>query len=137
MADNDDRVELTDLDVIARYSLAVRAATASRADLIATLRSDLTWLEGGRARRTSSTPAAARPAVARPAPAPAATPRPAPEKRASEKRAPAAKKATAKKATPVIKKTGSAKKTAPAAKKAASSRGSARKGVAKKTTRRG
>jgi hypothetical protein len=48
MADSDDRVELTDLDVITRYSLAVRAATADRADLIAALRSDLAWLEGGR-----------------------------------------------------------------------------------------
>ena len=41
MADTDDRVELTDLDVIARYSLAVRAATADRHELIATLRADL------------------------------------------------------------------------------------------------
>ena len=41
----DERIELTDLDVIARYSLAVRAATADRGDLIATLRSDLEWLE--------------------------------------------------------------------------------------------
>jgi hypothetical protein len=54
MADSDDRVELTDLDVITRYSLAVRAATADRDELIAALRSDLAWLEGGRrpARRT-------------------------------------------------------------------------------------
>ena len=41
----DERIELTDLDVIARYSLAVRAATADRDDLIAALRSDLEWLE--------------------------------------------------------------------------------------------
>jgi hypothetical protein len=39
------RIELTDLDVISRYSLAVRHATANRDDLIATLRSDLEWLE--------------------------------------------------------------------------------------------
>ena len=54
MAEPGDRVELTDLDVITRYSLAVRASTADRDELIATLRADLDWLEGGR-RRTSST----------------------------------------------------------------------------------
>ncbi|HEU5034270.1 MAG TPA: hypothetical protein VFT62_05865 [Mycobacteriales bacterium] len=45
---SDDRVELTELDVITRYSLAVRAATADREELIAALRADLQWLEGGR-----------------------------------------------------------------------------------------
>src|SRR5579885_2857272 len=49
MADN-DRVELTDLDVFSRYSLAVRSATADRAELIATLRADLDWLERPRTR---------------------------------------------------------------------------------------
>lgn len=49
---SDDRIDLTDLDVISRYSLAVRAATAPRAELIAALRADLDWLEGSR--RTSS-----------------------------------------------------------------------------------
>lgn len=44
----DERVELTDLDVISRYSLAVRSATADRQELIDTLRTDLAWLEGGR-----------------------------------------------------------------------------------------
>jgi hypothetical protein len=43
-----DRVELTDLDVISRYSLAVRSATADRRELISTLRADLAWLEGVR-----------------------------------------------------------------------------------------
>src|SRR4051794_5116432 len=52
MAAADDRVELTDLDVITRYSLAVRHASASRDELIATLRDDLAWLEGGRSRGT-------------------------------------------------------------------------------------
>jgi hypothetical protein len=61
MAASDDRVELTELDVITRFSLAVRSATAPRDELIAALRSDLTWLESGRGRRSStrSTPAAA------------------------------------------------------------------------------
>lgn len=50
-----DTVELTDLEVISRYSLAVRAATAERADLVEALRADLAWLEGGR--RSSAVPA--------------------------------------------------------------------------------
>jgi hypothetical protein len=55
-ASDDDRVELTELDVITRYSLAVRSATAPREELIAALRDDLAWLEGGRGRRrTTST----------------------------------------------------------------------------------
>src|SRR3954469_15361517 len=58
MADPDNRVELTDLDVISRYSLAVRAATADRYELIATLRADLDWLQGDRRRRPSSSTAA-------------------------------------------------------------------------------
>jgi hypothetical protein len=53
-ASDDDRVELTELDVITRYSLAVRHASAPRDELIATLRSDLTWLEGGRSRTTTA-----------------------------------------------------------------------------------
>ena len=61
-ASDDDRVELTELDVITRYSLAVRTVSADRAELIETLRADLAWLEGGRrprkapARRTRPTP---------------------------------------------------------------------------------
>lgn len=41
-----DDVQLTDLEVIQRYSLAVRGATASREDLVHTLESDLAWLTG-------------------------------------------------------------------------------------------
>jgi hypothetical protein len=43
-----DRVDLTELDVITRYSLAVRHASADRSELIEALRADLKWLEGGR-----------------------------------------------------------------------------------------
>ncbi len=46
-----DDVQLTDLEVIQRYSLAVRGATASRSELVAALEADLAWLTG-RARRT-------------------------------------------------------------------------------------
>ncbi len=41
-----DRVTLTDLEVITRFSLAVRAASADRDEVIAALRADLAWLEG-------------------------------------------------------------------------------------------
>jgi hypothetical protein len=44
----DDDVQLTDLAVIQRYSLAVRGATASRGDLVAALQADLDWLTSGR-----------------------------------------------------------------------------------------
>src|SRR3954452_24045226 len=47
----DDPVEFTDLEVIQRWSLAVRSASADRADVVAALRADLAWLEGP-ARRT-------------------------------------------------------------------------------------
>lgn len=56
-----DRVDLTELDVITRYSLAVRHGTADRTELIQALRADLAWLEGGR--RTPSRSAPARPAA--------------------------------------------------------------------------
>jgi hypothetical protein len=49
-----DSVQLTDLDVIAKYSIAVRSATADRDELIAALRADLSWLEHGRSRSTTS-----------------------------------------------------------------------------------
>jgi hypothetical protein len=49
-----DSVQLTDLDVIARYSIAVRSATADRDELIETLRADLTWLERDRRSRPAS-----------------------------------------------------------------------------------
>lgn len=48
-----DSVQLTDLDVIARYSIAVRSATADRDELLETLRADLAWLERGRTRTTT------------------------------------------------------------------------------------
>jgi hypothetical protein len=51
-----DAVQLTDLDVITRYSIAVRKATADRDELIETLRADLSWLERGL--RRTRTPAA-------------------------------------------------------------------------------
>jgi hypothetical protein len=49
-----DSVQLTDLDVIARYSIAVRSATADRDELLETLRADLAWLERGRSRSSTS-----------------------------------------------------------------------------------
>ena len=49
-----DSVQLTDLDVIARYSIAVRSATADRDELLETLRADVAWLERGRNRTSTS-----------------------------------------------------------------------------------
>src|SRR4051812_18609464 len=98
-----DTVELTDLEVITRFSLAVRTAKADRADVVAALRADLAWLEGGRT-RTSTTAAVdaepeapARPAVTRSAPVKAAPPRKAApaRKAAPERTAAPAKKAVA------------------------------------------
>jgi len=89
MASVDD-VPLPDLQVIQRYSLAVRGATAPRADLIAALEADLAWLTGTARRRT--TPAVKAAPVTTP-PAPAAT-KPTTSKPAAK--APA-KKAAAKK----------------------------------------
>ena len=74
-----DVVQLTDLQVIQRYSLAVRGATASRVELVAALQADLDWLRGGR-----------RPATVATAREPAAEAEPgrrAPAKRAAAKRA--------------------------------------------------
>jgi hypothetical protein len=42
----DDDVQLTDLEVIQQFSLAVRGATASRAQVIAALESDLAYVKG-------------------------------------------------------------------------------------------
>jgi hypothetical protein len=56
-SDDTDRIDLTELDVITRYSLAVRHGTAERDELIETLRADLAWLEGGRRRTASRTTA--------------------------------------------------------------------------------
>src|SRR5436309_6203381 len=110
MAETDDRVELTDLDVIARYSLAVRAATADRDELIAALRSDLEWLQGSRSRRTTAPAPDAPFAAANPA-APAAPAVAAPAAATRDRRAPAVKKAAAKKAVPARAATAT-KKTA-------------------------
>jgi hypothetical protein len=54
-----EKVELADLDVIARYSLAVRTASVDRAELVAVLESDLAWLRPPqrRPRPLSPTPA--------------------------------------------------------------------------------
>ena len=62
-----DDIRLTDLEVIQRWSIAVRGETADRAEVVAALRADLAWIEGGR--RTK----AAKPAEASPAPTPAAS----------------------------------------------------------------
>jgi hypothetical protein len=71
----DDDVQLTDLEVIQRYSLAVRGASASRAELVAALQADLAWLQEGR--RSSAAAAKAAPAKAKAAPAKAAAKAPA------------------------------------------------------------
>lgn len=76
----DDDVQLTDLEVIQRYSLAVRGASASRAELVAALQADLDWLQGGRR-------AAARPAKAAEGDSAGSSAKPAAKKAA--KRAPA------------------------------------------------
>ena len=55
-----DRIDLTELDVITRYSLAVRHGTAERDEVIQTLRADLAWLEGGRRPAARSTTTRAR-----------------------------------------------------------------------------
>src|SRR3954468_16120915 len=117
MADPDNRVDLTDLDVISRYSLAVRAATADRHELIATLRADLEWLQGGRTRRTSAASSSPRSALApevdedaepEVAPEPARNARTSQRRSTPDRRAPAVKKATAKKA--VSSRTSAARK---------------------------
>ena len=71
-----DRVELTDLEVIQRWSLAVRGATADRSEVVEALRADLAWLEG---RRTSNRPSASD--------EPTRTTRKAPAKKAAAKKA--------------------------------------------------
>ena len=55
----DDDVQLTDLEVIQRYSLAVRGASAARSDVIAALQADLDWLKGGRRAAPAKTAAKA------------------------------------------------------------------------------
>jgi hypothetical protein len=57
-----DDVQLPDLAVIARYSLAVRAGTAPREEVIAALEEDLVWLKqrpaAGRPRKRAAEPSA-------------------------------------------------------------------------------
>lgn len=43
-----DQVALTELDVIARYSLAVATEFVDRDELITVLEADLAWLRAGR-----------------------------------------------------------------------------------------
>lgn len=64
-----EEVDLTDLEIIRRYSLAVRQDTADRSELLAVLHADLDRLERDRAR----TPATKRPARRTAKRAPAAT----------------------------------------------------------------
>lgn len=97
MASTDD-VQLPDLQVIQRYSLAVRGATAPRDDVIAALQADLAWLSGGGRPKPAAKAAPVRTAPAKEAPA-----RSAPVK-AATKSAPARTKATAK--APAKKKAG-------------------------------
>jgi hypothetical protein len=86
----DDDVQLTDLEVIQQFSLAVRGASAPRAQVVAALEADLAYLNGAR-RRTApdkpAEPAAARPPVVKPPTAKA--PAKAPAKKAAAKKAPA------------------------------------------------
>jgi hypothetical protein len=75
---SDADVQLTDLEVIQQFSLAVRGATAPREQVIAALESDLAYLKGSTR-----------------APAPKVTPA---KKAAAVKKVAAVKKAPAKKA---------------------------------------
>jgi hypothetical protein len=71
-----DDVQLTDLEVIQQFSLAVRGATAPRAQVIAALESDLAYLTGPRRVPTKT---------------PTKTPTKAPAKKAPAKKVPAKK----------------------------------------------
>jgi type II secretory pathway component HofQ len=86
MADN-DTVQLTDLEVIQQFSLAVRGATASRRDVIAALEADLAFLGGRRPSPLARSVAAVAPAKkAAPAPAAKAPAKKAPAKAARARR---------------------------------------------------
>jgi hypothetical protein len=115
---SDDDVQLPDLQVIQRYSLAVRGATAPRADVIAALEADLAWLTGGR--RRTATPRET--AVAAPVETPPVSPRtPVPATKST-----AAKKLAAKRTPAPVKKAAAktlATKRSPATKKAGARRG--------------
>jgi hypothetical protein len=87
MASGED-VQLPDLQVIQRYSLAVRGATAPVSDVIDALQSDLAWLTGGARRRTATPSKPSAPAKSTPVRSAA--------KKATAKKSPA-KKTAAKK----------------------------------------
>jgi len=53
-----EQVELIDLEVISRWSLAVRAASADRDELIRAFEADLQWLRGDRRDASRGAPAA-------------------------------------------------------------------------------
>ena len=110
MPESDD-VQLPDLQVIQRYSLAVRGASAPRAQVIAALTADLEWLRGGGRRRTTAVGAPVTATAPAKAPSAAVTKSPAkkaPVKKAPVKKAPV-KKAPAKKAP--LKKAGASTAT--------------------------
>jgi hypothetical protein len=50
-----DDVQLTDLQVIQQFSLAVRGATADRDQVVAALEADLAYLKGARKAPTKTT----------------------------------------------------------------------------------
>lgn len=91
----DDDVQLTDLEVIQRYSLAVRGASAARSEVIAALQADLDWLKGSRRAAPAKAPAPslgtspakapAKAAAKAPAKSPAKAARSAPAKRTAAK----------------------------------------------------
>jgi len=68
----DDDVQLTDLEVIQQFSLAVRGTSAPRVEVIAALQSDLEYLTRPRRRTAAPAPAPARVAGPARAAAPAA-----------------------------------------------------------------
>ena len=82
----DDDVQLTDLEVIQQFSLAVRGATASRREVIAALEADLAYLGGSR-RAAGPRPATTVTRAATPVPArrPAAAAKATPAKKAPAK----------------------------------------------------
>src|SRR4051794_3125950 len=94
MASADD-VQLPDLQVIQRYSLAVRGATAPIADVVEALQSDLAWLTGGGRRRSAAPAKSSAPATSAVAKKPVATKSVATKSTAKKS---AAKKSAAKKA---------------------------------------
>jgi len=93
-----DDVQLTDLEVIQQFSLAVRGATASRAQVIAALESDLAYLRssGKAASKPASKPASQAPSA--PARTPSKAPAPKAVRAAKAPAGKAVKKSPAKKA---------------------------------------